>query len=278
MLRIFKLFGVLLTAIVFSLATTAQAAPNWNTNVIQATGVGVPNPMYAAIPAQAMAMARTAAIADARRNLLAEVKGVQVDATTTVENHMTTSDLITQKISGLVVGARIVSEGEIPGGGYQVVMEMPMFGGPNSLAAAVIEPPTVPEPIPVPPPTYNPPVVETPSYTPSISGGYTGLIVDCRGLGNLRPVMSPVVMDANMKTFYGHKYLSVEQVIRDGMASYARDMSEATRAGSNPLVVRAIAIDDLQADPIVSMEDTELILYENNKSHFLENTAVVFLY
>lgn len=278
MLRIFKLFGVLLTAIVFSLATTVQAAPNWNTNVIQATGVGVPNPMYAAIPAQAMAMARTAAIADARRNLLAEVKGVQVDATTTVENHMTTSDLITQKISGLVVGARIVSEGEIPGGGYQVVMEMPMFGGPNSLAAAVIEPPTVPEPIPVPPPTYNPPVVETPSYTPSISGGYTGLIVDCRGLGNLRPVMSPVVMDANMKTFYGHKYLSVEQVIRDGMASYARDMSEATRAGSNPLVVRAIAIDDLQADPIVSMEDTELILYENNKSHFLENTAVVFLY
>ena len=55
-------------------------------------------------------------------------------------------------------------------------------------------------------------------------------------------------------------------------------MSEAGRAGNNPLIVRAIALDDLNATPVLSMEDAELVLYENQNSHFLENIAVVFLY
>ena len=282
MLRQLKFFGVLLAAIVLSLCTSAEAAPNWNTSVIQAMGIGVP-PTWAISPAQATALARTAALADARRNLLAEIKGTQVDAETTVENHMVKSDLITTRITGIIKGARIVSEGPIEGGGYQVTLEMPMFGGDNSLAGTVIERPQTIEPIPTPAPDYRPPTDYTPpqipDYRPTHSGGnYTGLIIDCRGLGTLNPVMSPVIKNDRGKKIYGHKNLDYDRVIRDGMASYARDMNQAGRAGSNPLVVRAVRIEDLNATPVLSREDADMVLYENGKTHFLEDLAVVFLY
>ena len=282
MLRQIKIFGVLMAAIVFSLCMTVEAAPNWNTSVIQAMGIGVP-PAWAISPAQATALARTAALADARRNLLAEIKGTQVDAETTVENHMVKSDLIVTKIQGIIKGARVVSEGPVEGGGYQVTLEMSMFGD-NSLAGTVIERPTTIEPIPTPAPDYRPPTnyepPTIPDYHPTYSGGgnYTGLVVDCRDIGTLNPVMSPVIKTDGGKKIYGHKNLDYDRVIRDGMASYAQSMSQASRAGSNPLVVRAVRLDDLNATPVLSRADADLVLYENSRSNFLENLAVVFLY
>ena len=273
MLRQFKLLGVLVAAILFAMSATVAAEPNWNTNTIQATGFGVPNPKFSATPAQAMAMARVAAIADAQRNLLAAIQGVQVDSETTVENMMVSSDIIKTRVSGLVKGARIVSEGEVAGGGYSVTMEMPMFGGSGGLADTVIERPPVIEPFPQPTPEYHPPVVESrPSY------GYTGLIVDCRGLGTINPVMSPVIKNANGQKIYGHMNLDYDRIIVEGMATYAADTSQASRAGANPLVVKAIGLDDLNATPVLSNEDADLVLYENSQSHFLDNIAVVFLY
>lgn len=276
MIRKFKLFGVLLAAIIFAISAQVDAAPNWNTNTVQATGYGVPNPRFSAIPTQAVAMARIAAIADARRNLLATIQGVQVDAETTVENMMTTSDIIKNRVSGLLIGAKIVDEGETAGGGYFVTMELPIFGGNGSLAETVIERPTYIEPFPMPAPDYRPPVIET---QPTYSGGnYTGVIVDCRGLGTINHVMSPVIKDATGKKIYGHKNLDYDRIIREGMASYAQDMSQAGRAGSNPLIVRAVRLDDFNANPVLSMDDSNLVLYENNRTHFLDNIAVVFLY
>ncbi|MBO4779170.1 MAG: LPP20 family lipoprotein [Selenomonadaceae bacterium] len=282
MLRNLKFLGVLFAAIILFVATKADAAPNWNTNVIQVTGMGVAPP-NAITQAHASMMARRAAISDAYRQLAEVINGVQVDAETTVEKMMLTSDTVRTKISAVIKGAQIVSEGELSGGGYSVTMEIPLFGGTTSLAGAVIERPTTIEPFPTPAPDYRPPTDYTPptipDYQPTYShGNYTGLIVDCRGIGRLNPVMSPVIKNANGQKIYGHKNLDYDRIIREGMASYAYDMSMASRAGSNPLIVRAIWLDDLNATPVLSMEDAEMVLYENNVSHFLDNIAVVFLY
>ena len=282
MFRQIKLFGVLVAVIVLSLCTSTEAATNWNTNVIQAMGIGVP-PTWAVSQAQATALARTAALADARRNLLAEIKGTQVDAETTVENHMVKNDLIVTKIDGIIKGARVVSEGPIEGGGYQVTLEMPMFGGPESLAGTVLNRPTTVEPIPTPEPDYRPPTdydpPALPDYKPTrSSGSYTGLIIDCRGLGKINRVMSPAIRRANGKAVYGHKILDYDRVIREGTVAYTTSMSKASRAGSNPLVVRAIKLEEFNATPIVSPEDAEMILYENEKTHFLDDLKVVFYY
>ncbi len=108
MKRKFSLIGIMLAAIILLTSMKADAATDWNNGVIQATGTGVPT--TGAIGAQARILARRAAIADAQRNLLELTEGVQVDAETTVEMMMVTSDIIRTKVSGVLKGARIVSE------------------------------------------------------------------------------------------------------------------------------------------------------------------------
>ena len=90
--------------------------------------------------------------------------------------------------------------------------------------------------------------------------------------------MSPVIKDSNGNKLYGHKNLNPDYVIQNGMASYAHDMSMASRAGSNPLVIKAVSLADHNANPVVSVDDGNLMLLENNSAGFLSNTAVVFLY
>lgn len=278
-----KMLGVLVAALVFAISATASAAPNWNTGTIQVTGMGVSNPALARTAAHASMMARRAAVADAYRQLAEAVQGVQVDAETTVEQMMLTSDIVKTRVSAVIRGAQIVDEGELAGGGYSVTMEIPLFGGAGGLAETVIERPTYVEPIPMPAPDYSPPVDYTPPTIPDYqprrsSGNYTGLVVDCRGIGKINPVMSPVIKDESGAKIYGHKNLDYDRIIREGMATYAQDMSQASRAGSNPLIVRAVRLDDLNANPVLSREDANMVLYENKSSHFLEDIAVVFLY
>ena len=280
----FKLLDVLLAIIFFAAQGHVAAAPNWNTNTIQVTGEGMGDPAKAISSEHLMAMAKRAAIADAHRKLAEAINGVQVDAETTVEQMVLTSDIVRTKVHALVRNARIVDESALAGGAYSVTMEIPLFGGSGSLSESVITRPTKIEPFRVPAPDYRPPVDYTPpaidDYQPTYrrDGNYTGLIVDCRGLGRINPVMSPVIKDEHGEKIYGHKNLDYDRIIREGMASYARSMSEASRAGKNPLVVRAIALDDLNATPVLTDEDADMVLYENKSSHFLDDIAVVFLY
>lgn len=55
-------------------------------------------------------------------------------------------------------------------------------------------------------------------------------------------------------------------------------MNQASRAGSKPLVLKAVRLEDHNANPVVSEADGSRILIENGASGFLNKTAVVFLY
>ena len=259
--------GMLIAALLMCTSFRAEAAlgTDWNGNKITVTGSGVVP--RGAIGAQARLLARRAAQADAYRQLAEVVKGVQVDASTTVEMAMIQSDTVNLQVSAVIQGARIVSENFTTDGAYEVTMELPMFGKSGGLAQAVIERPAVVEPFPQ---------VNT-KVTVEIKGGYTGLIIDCRGF-RVNPVMSPVIKNAHGEKIYGHKNLDYDKVIEYGMASYAGNMSEAVRAGSNPLIIQAVDVEDFNANPVVSMADAEKILRENKVSRFLDNTSVVFLY
>lgn len=284
-------------------AFAADSGVNWEEGIITVEGTGVVNPR-AVSPLQGRLGARLAAKADAQRQLLEIVKGVNVDAETTVENMMLTSDVITTRVSGVLTGARIVAEKEI-NGGYVVTMQMPMYGVSNSIASAVLpHSTTAPQSYPAPTPSVEPSQtsihvdISVPSTIPSLPGSsipsagtqtsaekapsgkaygkYTGLIVDCTGLG-LNPVMSPVVKNANGEPIYGHKNLDYDKVVQNGMASYTTDIRKATRAGSNPLIVRAVRLDNHNGNPVLSLADANRVLIENQASGFLDNTNVVFV-
>ena len=62
------------------------------------------------------------------------------------------------------------------------------------------------------------------------------------------------------------------------MASYSRDgVTDLTRAGSNPLVVKAVSLTGNDCNPVISVEDANRVLLENQASGFLTNCAVVFI-
>lgn len=277
----------LLAALLLLLCSVAMAAgADFELNRIEADGFGLP-PDSVVSEAQARLMARRAAISDAQRNLAEQIAGVQVDSETTVQNLQVSSDIVKSRVSALLKGAKVISE-SYEDGACHVVMALPLYGVNNSLASAVLPrttrresfPATIlPEPDE---PLYTPTEPEpttiptTSTITNRQSGTYTGVIVDCTGLG-LRTAMSPVIKTTAGEPIYGYKNLDSKKVIKNGMAGYASSYSgNVSRAGSNPLIIKAVGVDHY-FNPVVNVADAKIILEENGYTHFLDNCAVVFI-
>ena len=285
MLSAKKLFSIMVALLVLAISSVAMAATDISNGVVRVTGIGAPGqPPY---------LGFIAARADAQRQLVAEVNGVQVDSETTVELLMVQSDTIKTKVSGLVKGARIVQQGTNEYG-YFVVMEMSVFGS-NSIASAVI--PQVPQQNFLQPAEVAPSVsttvivnnnvgnVPVPAVNPNqatvgnlygATGQYTGLIVDCTGLG-LQTAMAPAVYTDGKKVVYGLEHFSHDQVINRGYVGYSTSTTAGVqRAGSNPMVVKAQSIEHF-FNPVISKEDAAKILAENQMNGFLSAGNVVFV-
>lgn len=282
---------------------------NYGAGVVKAKGYGAP-PANAGTPAQARLMARGAAIADALRTLAMTVSSIQVTASTTVKNYQLESDIVSTRLSALLQSPRIVEEGFERDGTAHVTVELPLYG--EESVAAVVLPQVLPPPseasreergsvasaapttafrgpdqpairitpAPAPRPAAPLPGGE-PDLTPlSDNGPFTSVIVDCRGL-NIQAIMSPKLYDTTGREVYGTVRVSYDYAIETGIVGYPRSMAEAirgTRAGSRPLIVRAVrAADKHRFHPVVSLEDADRILAANNRDKFLERTAVIFL-
>lgn len=279
----------IIAAVVFATVSVSFAnGADFVSGKITAKGVGAA-PAFATNPAQAVALAKRAAVLDAYRNLAEYVNGVNLDSETTVQNYIVANDVVKTKVTAVIKGAKIIEEREMAGGGYSITVELPMYGEKSSLAAAVFKRETVKEPIPAPRADIVPSIpkeitVREPSLptAPEIPakktaiGGFTGVIVDCSGL-SLDTAMSPVIKDADGKKIYGHKNLDPDYIVANGMVSYSNGMESVARAGKNPLVLKAIRAENHSINPVLSLEDANRLLIENEVSHFLEATNVVFV-
>ena len=268
-----SVFFLVALCVAQAVAFAAEGGVDWGAGTIRAKGYGVP--MEGPIPkGQKIASAREAAVAEAYAALAEQAEGVAVDSERTVRNMQLVSKETHTKVAAVIKNAKIVNEkwdGEL----YWIEMEMPLYGASNSLSSAVL-----PETKPAERESF-PKVTTKVKVTLEIqkvrnAGGYTGLVVDCRGL-NLTPAMSPVIKNTSGTKIYGYKNLDSKKVIHNGMAGYASDMGGATRAGNRPLVVKAVSLDNHNFNPVLSVEDANRVLAENEVSHFLENCAVVFL-
>lgn len=100
---------------------------NWITNIISASGFGVAPPS-AVNAAQARALARRAAVVDARRNLLEVLGGVHIDSTTTVENFLVQSDVVRTKVEGVLQGSTVDGYVQQPDGSFEASVSIPLTG------------------------------------------------------------------------------------------------------------------------------------------------------
>ena len=112
-------------------------------------------------------------------------------------------------------------------------------------------------------------------------GNFSSLVVDCRGLEKeLKPVMSAVIRNTEGQGIYGVENLDYDLVTEKGMAAYTKDptLENVSRVGENPLVVRAVKLDDqFGSTPYISVADANRVLLENQATGFLDNLNVVFI-
>ena len=255
-----KILSAIIALSIMLISCTVFAATDITDDVLTVEGIGAKQNINAA------AGYRAAKI-DAMRNALEAAQGVYIDSETTVKDSMMINDTIRTRINGTIRGARIVKM-YADGDGYHVVIEVPIHGA-QSLAAAVMPATTAaPDPLPT--------VTSFVSEIPVSTGPYTGLIVDCTGLG-LETAMAPGVFTADNQLVYGKANFSYDQVINKGYVGYARSLTNGVgRAGSNPLIVRAQSVQRF-VNPVVSAADAAKILSENQRTGFLGMGNVVFV-
>ena len=147
---------------------------NWTQGVVTAKGSGAPPP-GAKVISQARLMAERAAKADALRNLLETVKGVRVDADTTIDNFITQKDVVMIRVSGIVKGATQVDKRYLSDGSVEVTVSVNLTGELLEVMLKELPPltmPLMPMPaFPLPekpsPPSRVSPPRETPPPPPS---------------------------------------------------------------------------------------------------------------
>lgn len=250
---------------------------NWNKGAqsdITAIGIGRPDP-------RGLALSREAAIMSAQRTLVGIIQGIQIDSDTTMEDILIGRDHVNRKIAGLIRGAQIIEEDTTSDGGYYVMMRVPLYGQ-DSIAAAIVPEMTKgkPEPFARVTQTQLPPT-EVQSLQ---AGNYTGVVVDTSGLGIVE-TFSPVIVDTNGRVVYGIPNLTPDAIISMGMVAYSsttNDQTVAERAGSSPLVVKAVGISGghssiNKVNAVISVEDADRILLANESNNMLSRCAVVFV-
>jgi hypothetical protein len=239
---------------------------NWSDQVIRATGSGAPNPDAPNIAAARIGAER-AAKADALRNILETIKGVRIDSETLVVNAMTQNDSIRTQVQGIVRGARAVATRYLSDGAVEVTLEIRMANPSapaDSLGATVLPPQAFG--------SQGVPKAGNPVYT--------GVVFDARGL-NIRPAMSPKVLDEEGREVYGSAFVSQEWATKYGIAGYVKDLEAAQkndRVATNPLVIKAAKVAGTGGcDLVIRNTDAQGMRDMSKNLSFLEQCRVLIV-
>jgi hypothetical protein len=235
---------------------------DWTDQVVREVGIGAPNPNdpIGAQRAGALEAAKRVAI----RNLLERVKGMTVTSEVTVEQYMVTSDVIYNRVDGVVKNFRVVDTRYKSDGSVEVEVEVPLSG----LFETIL-----PDQIPMQMQPYN-------YQGPASSAVYTGLIIDARGL-SVRPALAPKILDQNNMEVYGSGTVSRDYALQIGVVGYEKDVNRARaneRVTNNPLVIKAISTSGThQADVVISNQDANMIRAAAQNLNFLQQCKVMIV-
>lgn len=276
--------------------TMGQGQVDWPNGVIKVTGSGAAPSRAGMSQGQKRLMAKRAAQADAYRQLTEIIYGVNVDAETVVSNFVTESDIVKTKVSGLIKGAKMGDIRYMSDGTVELDMTMGIYGQ-NSLSSVMMPeviqkkqiqtqpsyPTATPTPnvaMPTPMPTARP-TPPTQNHQ-TMSGSYSGVIIDCRGLG-VEPAMSPQIKDSSGKEIYiGDRPIDPDLVVNIGIVGYAKSMDAAksnARIGLSPLILKASNAGGRlhKTDAIISPQDAQKLMQADAQAGFLGQSKVIFV-
>lgn len=254
---------------------TSDGTIDWSKGQITVTGTGAAPGGANQTAGQKRLLAQRAAVGDAYRQLAETINGVRVDSETVVENYVTTSDIVRTRVSGLIKGAKIGTPRFMSDGTVEIDVTVGLYGS-NSLSSVIVPQALERNDVPV----INPSAMPTPNAIPT-TGGFTGVIVDCTGLG-VEPAMSPRIVDTNGTEIYiGSRPINPDHVVNVGIVGYAETMAKAqsnTRVGNNPLIIRATRVGGRhKTDAVVSADLGQKIISADQGGNFLSMSKVIFV-
>ena len=232
----------------------AEGVLDWTQGWIQAKGFAIP-PQNARTEAQGKLLSRRGAIMDAQRALVEMLEGVHLVGVSTLLNYepndVVRTEVLTSSLlafAQIVPGSEqwIVEEGsEWREGYYELVLQYNLCGLVLTTLPYVLSPS----------PTGGLPSV--PSSVPE----YTGLVIDARGL-DIIPAAFIGLFGMN-----GNPYAETAAPLYVPSASYALSGTgesvelarDDPRLGDNPLVVRALATNELGTGLIIASEDGRIV-------------------
>ncbi len=239
--------SVFLYPLVTGLSLFSQPVPlslgnDWDSNTIQAIGVGEPPPNPANI-AHARTIAIRGAIVDAQKKLGWLVYNLPINAETTVQDLVDENEIVRDRVQALLRGARRVGPPEyLKDGSISLAIEIHR----SELSDLVL--PTEGFSLSPPPTEENDPE------------GYTGLVIDTRGL-HLAVALSPKLIDDKETIVYGASFLTRAEAVKNGVVGYVKDLESAKinfRGGTNPLIAKCLrGAGKNKTDVILSAEDSQ---------------------
>ncbi|MBZ4402208.1 hypothetical protein VZQ01_39995 [Myxococcus faecalis] len=210
---------------------------NWEGQVLRATGAGAPD-LKAANPSQARLGAERVARQVASRNLLEQVRALQLRADRSVGDEMARDD-VRGRVEAAVNGFKVVAKRFYSDSGVELDVEVPLA----AITSALVD--RGPESVIV--------------FNREGAKKYTGLVVDARGLG-AKPVLAPRLLDAAGKALYGAGALASEVRESTGVAAWFRSLDAAKKAalvGEKPMVVKATGLKG--SDLVLASEDVKTL-------------------
>lgn len=267
-----KFFAALAAAAVLFVGAPTQAVEVGNDCVIEVEGSAYPN------PGEPPNMTQRTAQLYAYRLLAEHVGELRITSATTIQEAIETKkgktdvnrlvrDDVSARVEAVIKGAVIKKTYRDPDGSFHAIARLPMFGGPKSIANAVLPEQTVVEDFPAP--------IYTNLDSSFVADNFTGLIVDCSDMG-LDVALAPAIKSADGTEIYTYRNVTRQMATERGAVAYADSIENANRAGSKPLVIKAMFISG-ECDAVVSDADAAKILAANQSAHFLNNCLVVFV-
>jgi len=207
---------------VLARAEAQDGAVDWQKRVIKCKGQAAPNENAPNIAAARIGAER-AAQADALRNILETLKGVQVTGAKTAAEALKDPGVAT-RVSGAIKAFKVTDRRYFSDGGVEVDVEMPLDGLLESLGGPA-------------------------KKTESDTGAASGIVVDAKAL-KITPAIAARIVDEEGAEIYG-----------PGAALYLVDLDAAQkdpRVAGAPVVVKALSLaKGSVSDVVISKDDAK---------------------
>jgi hypothetical protein len=271
---------------------TEEAGPgriDWAERVIYATGTGRASPTES--PAAARPKALKAAREDAMRSMLETIYEVSVTSGQTVRDLVGSDPAMRTTIESMAKYFREVGTPTVLGDGTtQVTMEFSIGGefvraifpptgakrgtGVQSLVKCPRCGQPWPAGVPVPPELIKESGFDPAEYS------FSGMIVDCRGLGMKNFTLAPRVLNERGEEVYGPGWVDREEVLREWITLYSTSVGTDVnaRVGDRPFIVKALrTAGDNNSDVVISDNDARILTATEANLKFMEYCRVAFL-